>query len=381
MIDKSGKSEIAVGQNKLLGLEIVRFACAFAVLVWHYQHFYSVVGAPEFVRSAQPLHSALALFYDFGLFGVQLFWGISGFIFFWKYGHPIADSVVGGVKFFWLRFSRLYPLHIVTLLLVAILQPIHVALVGTSFVYQDNDLPNFLLQLGMASHWGPPTHYTFNGPIWSVSAEVFVYAVFFLAMRCFGPTNRMIIGATCASVAGQLAGWDSPALACAGYFFGGACAARIFLKTSSGDQRGSRWVAATVLLAVVIGAWWNGLASDRAALPFVLLVAMPPLLFLAAQDWPLLERWQQPIELAGNLTYSSYLCHFPLQLIVAITVAASGVALPVASPLFLAAYLAVTLGISRLVYERFERPAQAWIRSVRSAREAALRDVARTGVA
>lgn len=372
MTKKCGEFETPVVEGKLLGLEVVRFACALAVLVWHYQHFYDVFGAPEFVRSAQPFHWALALFYDYGLFGVQLFWGISGFIFFWKYGQAIAEGAVGGMKFFWLRFSRLYPLHIVTLLLVAVLQPMHVALVGNSFVYQGNDLPNFMLQLAMASHWGPPIPYTFNGPIWSVSAEVFVYAVFFLAVRCFGPTDRMIIGATGASVAGQLAGWGSPALACAGYFFAGACAARISLKTAAGDQRGPRWVAAAILLAVVGGVWMNGLTDNRAALPFVLLVAMPPLLFLAAQDWSILERWQRPIQLAGNLTYSSYLCHFPLQLIIAIAVAASGVALPVASPLFLIAYLAATLAISRVVYERFERPAQTWIRSIKSARKVAL---------
>lgn len=357
--------------SKLLGLELVRFTCAFAVLVWHYQHFYDIAGAPEFVRAAQPLHAPLALFYDYGLFGVQLFWGISGFIFFWKYGQAISDGAVTGLKFFWLRFSRLYPLHIVTLLLVAALQPMHVALTGTSFVYHGNDLPNFMMQLGMATHWGPPIPFTFNGPIWSVSAEVFVYAVFFLAVRCFGPSNWLIATAVGTSLGGMLAGMESPALACAGYFFAGGAAARFQGALKGKDARGAQLLCGAVLAAILAGAWSSGLLADKEALPFVLMLAMPPALFLAAQDWPVLERWQRLIQLAGNLTYASYLCHFPLQLTIAVAVAASGIALPVASPLFLAAYLGATLVLSRFVFERFERPAQAWIRAATAQRKVA----------
>ena len=364
MSDKtSGTSKRAPG--KMLGLELVRFTCALAVLVWHYQHFYQVAGSPLLVRADEPLYGALSLFYEYGQFGVQLFWGISGFIFFWKYGAAIAGRLVSGSRFFWLRFSRLYPLHLVTLLLVAALQPVHWALVGHSFVYHDNNLPNFLLNLGMATHWGAPATFSFNGPIWSVSAEVFVYALFFLLVRMFGTSAWLIGGAIVTSVGAMLIGVESPALVCAGYFFAGGAAARLLLRASAqGDVAGPRFVAAAMMAAVLGCAWWTGMLGERAVLPFTLMLAVPPLLFLAAQEWPLLERWAAPIQAAGNLTYSSYLCHFPLQLLLAIAATASGRVLPVASPLFLAAYLGTTLIIARLVYERFERPAQDWIRSL-----------------
>lgn len=361
------------GASKLLGLELVRFACAFAVLVWHYQHFYEMAGAPAFVRADQPLHGPLALFYGYGLFGVQLFWGISGFIFFWKYGQAIADQAVDGAKFFWLRFSRLYPLHIVTLLLVAGLQPLHVALTGESFVYQGNTLPNFLAQLGMATHWGASVPYTFNGPIWSVSAEIFVYALFFLLVRRFGPSWALIGGAVGVSLAAQFAGAMSPALVCTGYFFAGGAAAKLFLQgAANGTATRDRQVAAMVLAAVLGSSWWTGQLANPNVLPFVLLVAMPPLLLLAAQDWTALDHWQRPIQAAGNLTYSSYLLHFPLQLAVAVGFAASGRVPAVGSAWFLIAYLGVTLILSRLVFERFERPAQDWIRQYAARRRTAL---------
>ena len=77
---------------KLLGIEIARVTCALAVLLWHYSHFFQTAGAPPFVRAAQPLHWLFAPFYDHGLMGVYVFWSISGFIFFWKYGAAMKPT-------------------------------------------------------------------------------------------------------------------------------------------------------------------------------------------------------------------------------------------------------------------------------------------------
>ena len=359
--------------GRMLGLEVIRFACALGVLIWHYQHFFQMVGAPAYVRVDQPLYFILALFYEYGQFGVQLFWGISGFIFFWKYGEVIYEGSVSASRFFWLRFSRLYPLHLVTLLSVLVLQLVYQTLTGNSFVYDGNNLPNFFLQLGFATQWGAPSPYTFNGPIWSVSAEVLVYAVFFFLVRKFGASIWLSGAAILSSVSAMIAGIDSPAIACSAFFFAGGASAQFVAKSMKQDDiNGPRFVASAMLAAVLGGAWWIGILGAAEALPFTLLLAMPPLLFLAAQNWPLLERWEAPIQAAGNLTYSSYLCHFPLQLIVAVVTAASGWAMPVASPLFLAAYLGSSLVAARLVYIRFERPAQDWIRSLALRREPAI---------
>ena len=69
--------------NKLLGLELIRFISAFAILIWHYQHFSFVADKPEnFNREQQPYYYILILFYNYGGAGVQIFWSLSGFIFF-----------------------------------------------------------------------------------------------------------------------------------------------------------------------------------------------------------------------------------------------------------------------------------------------------------
>ena len=91
-------------------------------------------------------------------------------------------------------------------------------------------------------------------------------------------------------------------------------------------------------------------------------MAVPCLLLCCSADGAWLSRWQRPIEAAGNLTYSTYLLHFPLQLMLAIAVAGSGISLPMTSPLFLAAYLGIVMAAGWLSYRLFELPAQAWIR-------------------
>src|SRR6266704_2885242 len=97
--------------NKLLGLELIRFMSAVALLVFHYQHFAftGVMQPADFHRSDQPLYGILSFLYEYGFEGVRVFWCISGFIFFWIYRDSISGGLIRGRKFFLLRFSRLYP--------------------------------------------------------------------------------------------------------------------------------------------------------------------------------------------------------------------------------------------------------------------------------
>ena len=350
--------------SKLLGLELVRFACAITVLVWHYQHF-AMAGtgaAPQ--QPHEPLRLLLWPLYHFGLFGVQIFWCISGFIFYWKYSGAIAARLVEPKRFFWLRFSRLYPLHFATLLIVAALQPIYVALAGEPFVYQDNGTANFLRQLAVADQWVGPRDYSFNGPIWSVSAEVFVYVLFFTLLRSFGKSRLLILAAVALSLSSLWSGHTSPTLICGGYFFAGGAAAEWMNSERSRSRPREAfalalaWIAAMIAVAAI-----TGLDRTSPVMPTWLMAICPPFLFLAARELPGLNRWQGAIQAAGNLTYSTYLIHFPLQLAMAIAALAGGFALPLDQPWFLLAYLGATIVLGRIVFVRFEAPVQRIIRT------------------
>jgi peptidoglycan/LPS O-acetylase OafA/YrhL len=187
--------------NKLLGIELLRFLSSVAVLIFHYQHF-AFVGTVEthFVASQQPFFSLFRLFYNYGFYGVEVFWCISGFIFFWKYSSVIANGTMTGYVFFVLRLSRLYPLHFVTLVFMALMQYVYFSQHSTYFVYPYNDLYHFLLQLGFASNWGVQRGDSFNGPIWSISIEVLVYALFFISLK-YASKRIIFIGAVALAAA------------------------------------------------------------------------------------------------------------------------------------------------------------------------------------
>lgn len=340
--------------SKLLGLELLRFLSALAVLVFHYSHFAQIAGMAPVERAAIPFYALLWPLYEFGQYGVQIFWGISGYIFFWKYGAAIHSGAVGAGRFFWLRFSRLYPLHIVTLASVVGLQALYRQLAGLDFIYPADDAGLFARQLLLATDWGPAPPMSFNGPIWSISAEVAVYAGFYLAIRRFAPSRELCATILIAGLGLQLAGLDWVSIGCATYFFAGGLAVLAPAK--------SEWKAAVLLAGLGLLGAVTGALADRDKLPMVLLVAVPCLMVLAARHWPALERAERTIQFAGNLTYSSYLLHFPLQLLLAIGVVATGVFPDLTSPGFFATYLGTTLGVAAFSYRCFELPAQQWLR-------------------
>ena len=344
--------------NKLPGLELLRFVAAFAVVTWHYQHFAYVADTPvDLVKSRLPFYELLQAFFVSGKYGVWIFWSISGFIFFWKYRDAIADRSVDGWKFFVLRLSRLYPLHAATLVIVAILQPVYFHLKGYFFVYQANDLQHFLLQIFMASNWDGQSGNSFNGPIWSISIEVLAYAVFFLGLRFVTRSAllNLVIVLIAVETGGQLA-------CCLSFFYIGGLAAMARRAISSWAYRGAveglAWFAAAAFAAT---GW--ALVSYSFDLPDLAIFAYTPiLLFCISGDIRLAPPLQKWIEALGNMTYSSYLLHFPLQLVVCLGFAIYGAPVPFYDATFFVIYVATTLVAARLTYLYFEAPAQDLIR-------------------
>lgn len=101
-------------------LDVLRAFASLSVVVWHYQHFYfdPTMNRVNIEAQEQPFFWALGLFYRRGALAVDLFFVLSGFIFFTMYSKRIAEKAIGGSEFAALRFSRLYPLHFITLVLV-----------------------------------------------------------------------------------------------------------------------------------------------------------------------------------------------------------------------------------------------------------------------
>jgi peptidoglycan/LPS O-acetylase OafA/YrhL len=179
-------------EHELAGIEVLRFFCAFGVLIWHYQHFFFVgewdAAEAQIIRPAFPLYHLFSVFYDNGSLAVPFFWVISGFIFYWHYSEKIRDQSVLFPEFLVRRISRLYPLHFVTLILVAVGQHIYYLAHKTDFIYIWTKPIWFAFQLLFASNWFERQPQTFNGPIWSVSTEILIYLCFFFIARVLRPS-------------------------------------------------------------------------------------------------------------------------------------------------------------------------------------------------
>lgn len=356
--------------SRLTGLEVLRFLAALAVLVWHYQQFLFVgTTEPAFDHSLQPFYALFAPFYLYGYAGVEMFWCLSGFIFAWKYQEAIAARRVGAWRFAVRRFSRLYPLHLVMLLVVAGMQPIYAGLHhGQDFVYGFNDLYHFLLNLVFAAYWGLQCGFSFNGPEWSVSLEILVYVLFFLLCRhTRGGWVRDIAVVVLASVAGALArpvlGHKLVLSGAITFFYFGVLTARLHAllqHASTRTQHGVR-IGAIAVAAVTIAL----LAMQTVRIAGASLFLFPALVLLCAM-WQLRDARMAALAIfLGNLTYASYLLHFPMQLIAVTLLDRLHVdpALLVFHRSFFLAYLGVVLLASVATYRWFEAPAQAWLRA------------------
>jgi len=352
--------------DKMLGLEVIRFFAAVSVLVFHYKNFtYEGLQQVEKNLGALPLYDALWFFYTYGDYGVQAFWTLSGFIFYFKYFDTVSRGLVSGWKFFVLRFSRLYPLHILTLLAVAAFQFGYTSVNGSPFACGGNDSFHFLLHLFMASNWRGQWGLSFNAPVWSVSVEVLIYALFFLMLRLGIRSiwSCAVLVAACA--AARHFHIDNRVVMCISFFFAGGMAALLMQKAHANGRsnalRKLTGALAVLLPLAYVSVFFQGGHGDQELL-FLNLWVPCLVICLAQVHIPTTNRMASGLEVAGNVTYASYLIHFPIQVAVALCFTWMGDSVPFGSPVLLTAYVLGTLALSVPVYRLFEMPAQKHIR-------------------
>ena len=352
-------------------LDVLRGLAAIAVLIFHWQFWGSDSNRLE-PPGGFPLHRAIAeaaltFFYQCGAAAVGLFFTLSGFIFYWLFRGAIHERRISGWQFFIDRFSRLYPLHLATLMATAIGQHVYASMNhGAGWASRTNSWSNFARQLVIVPLWTPHRDIEFNLPVWSLVAEAFVYVVFFAVVRRVWPglvaTLLMVMLGTAASAYYVDIGYGLTS------FFMGGLAYIAFERTN--DARIER------VLLMILGASWSLAILFGAGL---LNVTTTPLAFL---DHTYAEYVMFPLTILylamletrrgatgthwswlGDATYSMYLLGFPSMLLLAIGMRASGRSFDdIQSPIALLAFLIAIIPIAFLTHRYFERPVQGWIR-------------------
>lgn len=345
---------------RLYTLDALRGLAALCVVFWHWQHFFYVGDDPSlFIASQQPFFAAFKGLYGHGGLAVQLFFLISGWVFFWLFARKISERSISVKRFALDRFSRLYPLHIVTFAIVAVLQMVYSSTHSNSFVYQANDAYHAFLNVFLAPAWGFESGWSFNAPIWSVSVEVLLYATFFLI--CL--PGRFLI--PLAVLLCLLGGYLYPehykqgsGLLC--FYIGGLTYMGLdWLERHAGKARSS-----AMLSVACVAAWVYLLGfSDSVSTYFVMCVCFPLLIAALAsigRQWPNLLRSGA---LLGDISYASYLIHFPLQIVFALTSDRLGFSRTIFyQGWVMLLFFAVLIALSLLSHRFLERPAQRFLR-------------------
>lgn len=353
-------------------LDIVRGLAALAVVVWHYQHFYYIAPGQQsiaFTPEQQPLFQLLRPFYVEGFRAVHLFFLLSGFIFFSVYLHDIGAQRISAWQFSVLRFSRLYPLHLATLLLVAVGQLLSQATLGSFIVYPFNDAYHFVLNLLMATNWGLQKGPSFNAPIWSVSIEILLYFSFFIVARVIGWRTSAAVPLTVAMLSLGLATARFAVGDCIAigrgiaYFYTGALMFLLW-KLARGKRLERHLLAVAAIIAVASTVAYTKGVINSLLFQFTFFPA--GVLALALYQAGHIEAGRS-LRTIGDITYATYLIHFPIQLILIFADQTLGLSIDYASPLFLIGFLAIVVLTGTAVYHYFEKPSQKFLRSLAAA--------------
>jgi len=348
-------------KSKNQDIQVLR---AIAILLVVLQHY----------RNRLPTPDAYGKMFDHVQYwpGVDIFFAISGFLIYRSFAHQksVAHSKLDALKGFWShRFLRLYP---ASFLWVAVSVGVaafstHLpfasaskaavggaaALVGVSNVYWSACIPNFAL-------CGNPD---FNGITWSLSLEWQLYAALSTLMVLFGGKKAVAFLLTGAVV---MSFFDAPLWSLPWALRAQSFALGALLSHLIGKGLLTRSILSTKssMGALVIGVLVAILAPIHIAQPLTLpAIAIGSFLCLASVmngNSYSGRLWSMPFEWIGERSYSIYLCHLPVILVVREILARMSLSSPSAINVTIAVVTTTLLVglLSDLSYRFIEMPFQ-----------------------
>ena len=306
-------------------LDGCRGLAACLVALYHFRSVFRIsvhshVGALPLIRNAW--------------LGVDFFFVLSGFVIAANYQHRLMGRTVRLRDFMLLRLGRLYPLHLFTLLVVLLI--VAFLQIGASGATRP-DLPtdqnsgvafvaNLLLIHGL--HIGPEVMWNqWNHPSWSISGEFATYLVFALSWRFLRGFTWLLIGLTIlaapAFILAMHGGLDVTydwgfIRSLLGFALGvvafnvtrSSMATWIFARLSRIEATIAELILAILACALVSFA---GDTPPSIVAPFL----FTGVVMLFSEERGIVTRVLSaaPIQALGRWSYSIYMLHYPVQLV------------------------------------------------------------------
>ena len=149
-------------------LTSLRGIAAWWVVMYHFRELLNVAD-----------HHGIASLLAHGYLAVDLFFIMSGFVIALHYGYILQSPTRAKIlRFLGLRIARIYPLHLV-ILLVFLVNPLLIHFLShTSAIGDRYNLLYFMQSLILVQNWGFSPGPAWNIPAWSISAEWGAYLLF-----------------------------------------------------------------------------------------------------------------------------------------------------------------------------------------------------------
>ncbi|MFO1056666.1 MAG: acyltransferase [Dongiaceae bacterium] len=308
---------------------------------------------------------------DAGYVAVDLFFVLSGFVIGLNYLEPLSAPRPAAVRGFLIaRFARIYPLHLVMCALF-LLNPIAILLFSQqAFLDSRYEVSSFLLNLVLMQNWGFTDQLAWNTPAWSISTEAVAYLLFPLGAgvvmqlrsrraACLAATAALAgLALFFAAMGAHSLGADIPRyglVRCVLEFGAGVLLARAHRLGGPPGQ-----LAATLLLAgavLLLGSFILLRIPSFATVPAASAMAVLALSNARAPASRLLAC--RPLVYLGAISYSTYMVHYFVREWIKFTLVDAGTHAAAAT---IAAYLAITLVASIVLFHAVELPGQRLVR-------------------
>lgn len=368
-VDRDQSAAMAASR-KFDELESVRGIAALLVVLVHLPKFAGLLDGPA-VRNLDLM--------------VDLFFVLSGFVIFRSYAQRL-NSAHDVARFQFLRFGRLYPVHLLFLLAYFVLELTKLYAASTQGVtlaaqpFSHNTLVRFVQNLFLVQALPPGSEVSFNSPSWSISVEFYTYLVFGVLVLVTGRWVLVVFAAIAAAALAAL--WTGntaslePLVRCWAGFFVGCLTAHGY---KIWPQHQELPAATPALVVLALGLYVLFRPYKAGAVWIYMLSAALIVAVLCSRGNPVRSALRsRPLVILGTLSYSVYMAHHFLITVLEIVLnrvlrvpfvpkpSGGGIAMLTIGQAIIAylVYFAVLFGVCALVYRCVEKPLREMTRRV-----------------